>query len=379
MANEKVIKTTNGYFDIVGTIEVDDKVFALDVPGKKNANWRMNTFNPKITGADGQSMYVRINDGYDVVKGKKIFAKSVSDTDLTIEFKDRFTEGIVSKVNEKSFFKVGIGKKTEVNEQGKEYKVWEFKNFLTVYDLVRYLQEVMPLASKHKIRLTGRLKYSVYQEEVQRNYELQKVYILTGNEEEGKELAPGFNFTQNVVVTNGAVDTENFETEGIANINTQVVVRVAKDKYELLPLTMKVRAEEEKRATYKKMIDKFFTVEGDTVRRINIDGYFNSGFIAGAVTEEDLPEEAKELIEDGLYSIEDVLKMYATRERVDETVIKRPVLKKDKDSGKPVVDMSDSEYTMADLKAIGEAVIVTETKIEVSTEDEDFLAELDGI
>lgn len=378
MADEKVIKTTNGYFDIVGTIEIDDKVFAIDSPGKKNMNWRMNVFNPKVLGVDGQSMYIRINDGYDTVKGKTIFAKSINDTDLTIKFVDRMNPNIISQVNDKSFFKVGVARKTETNEVGKEYKVWEYKNFITVYDLIKFLKDVMPIGSKHKVRLIGRIKHSVYQEEVSRNYEIQKVFILTGNEDEGKELTPGFNFTQNVIITDGAIDISNFDEDGVANINAKVITK-ASGKYSLLPITLKIRAAEEKRSTYKKTMERYFSVHGDTVRRINIDGYFNSGFIAGNVTEEDLPEEARELIEDGFYSLEDVLKMYATRDRVDEAVIKRPLLKKDKDSGRLSVDMSDLEYTMEDIEAIETAAIVSETKVETSVEDEDFLKELDGM
>lgn len=378
MTEERVIKTTNGYFDIVGTIEVDDKVFTIDSPGKKNVNWRMNIFNPKVSGLEGQSMYIRINDGYDAVKGKNIYAKSVNDTDLTIQFADRLNPNIISQVNDRSFFKVGIGKKTEVNEQGKEYKTWEYKNFITVYDLITFLKSIMPLGSKFKVRMVGRIKYSVYQEEVLRNYDLQRIYILTGNEEEGKDLAPGFNFTQSVVITEGAVVSDNIDTEGVAIVTGQVINKVS-GKYEMLPVTFKMRPSEEKKATYKKMLEKYFTVHGDTVRRVNIDGYFNSGFIAGNVTEEDLPDDAKELIEDGIYEMEDVLKLYATRERVDEAIIKRPLLKKDKDTNMPSVDMSDLDYTMQDIKSIEVTSVATEVKVETTVEEDDFLKELDDI
>ena len=94
------------------------------------------------------------------------------------------------------------------------------------------------------------------------------------------------------------------------------------------------------------------------------------------VKEEDLPQEAKELIEDGLYSKEEVLKMYVNRDRVDELLVIRPLIRKV--DGKPMVDFDDKEFELKDLE--GKVVeIQKEEVINNETEVDDLLNELENL
>ena len=363
--NNNAKRVTNGRFDFIGRVAVDSKVFAFDVPGKNNTNWLQNIFNPKIEGDNGESMYVRISDGYDKVKGKTLYAKSTSDAQLEIPFADRNNANMIKLVDDKSFVKVAISKKVEKNDQGKEYKVWDFKKFLSLYDAIRFISEVMPLASKNKIRITGRVKYSTYNGEIQRGYELQTFYLLENNEDQGKELPNQFSFVQNIVLTKDCIDKSQWENDGVAVINGKLFQKKpkVKDTYEILHLPILIKADtQEKKDTYERVINRYLTVQDDNVRRINIEGFFNSGFIASNVTGDDLPQEAKDLILDGLYTEEEVFKMYANRESVDEVVFKRPLIKKIND--KPTVDMADNEYTIDDInKALTEMDVINETQV----------------
>ena len=377
MTEQKDKKQTLGYFDVIGEVAVDSKAFALLQAGKNNANWIQNVFNPRIDGADGQSKYMRFSSGYDTTKGKKIFAQSKSKTSLEIPFGDRKNQNMIDLVDDKSFIKVGIGKVIEKNaETNKEYKVWEFNKFLDAFDAIEFLNKMMPLASKNKVRLVGKIKYSVYNDEVQTNYELQTIYLLNGNEEEGKELASKFCFTQNVLLTEGAVDKSKLETEGTVKVATNVYVKI-KQEYKVLPLEfMMIAKDDSQKETFKKVIDRYFDIKGDTVRRINLDCRFESGYIASNVEESDLPDDAKELIEDGLYSKEEVMKMYANKDRVDRLVITRPLIKKI--DNKPQVDFDDKEFELKDLE--GKVVeIAKDEVIQSESEVDELLSELENL
>lgn len=359
MANERQIKTTNGYFDVVGEIIIDAKTFTLGQPGKNNQNWIQNIFNPKIEADNGKSMYMRLSSGYDAVKGKTIYARSKSETNLEVAFGDRMNENIVSLVDEKSFIRVGVNKELVKDEAtGKEYKQWVYKNFLDTFDVVAFLQQIMPLASKQKVRMTGAIRFSTYNGEVQRNYELQSIYLLNGNEDEDKEMQPKLEFTQNVLLTKGCVVDELDKENGVATVNALVMIKEKKE-FKTVPLKLLMKPQDEKtRETYKKLIPRFFEVPEDKVRKINLECIFEVGYVAGNVSEEDLPQEAKELLDMGLYSMEEVMKMYAVRQRVDNLLIRRPKMKIV--DGKPSVEMNDNEYLPSDLVGKGAEVIEEE-------------------
>lgn len=359
MANERQIKTTNGYFDVVGEIIIDAKTFTLGQPGKNNQNWIQNIFNPKIEADNGKSMYMRLSSGYDAVKGKTIYARSKSETNLEVAFGDRMNENIVSLVDEKSFIRVGVSKELVKDEAtGKEYKQWVYKNFLDTFDVVAFLQQIMPLASKQKVRMTGAIRFSTYNGEVQRNYELQSIYLLNGNEDEDKEMQPKLEFTQNVLLTKGCVVDELDKENGVATVNALVMIKEKKE-FKTVPLKLLMKPQDEKtRETYKKLIPRFFEVPEDKVRKINLECIFEVGYVAGNVSEEDLPQEAKELLDMGLYSMEEVMKMYAVRQRVDNLLIRRPKMKIV--DGKPSVEMNDNEYLPSDLVGKGAEVIEEE-------------------
>lgn len=357
-ANERQIKTTNGYFDVIGEIIIDAKTFTLGQPGKNNQNWIQNIFNPKIEADNGKSMYMRFSSGYDAVKGKTIYARSKSETNLEVAFGDRNNENIVNLIDDKSFIRVGIAKELVKDEAtGKEFKQWTYKNFLDTFDVVAFLQQVMPLASKQKVRITGTIKFSTYNGEVQRNYDIQSIYLLNNNEDEGKEMQPKLEFTQNVLLTKGCVVNELDKEDGVATVNALVMIKEKKE-FKTVPVKLLMKPQDEKaRETYKKLIPKFFEVEEDKVRKITLECIFEVGYISGNIKEEELPEEAKELLDMGLYSMEEVMKMYAVRQRVDNLLIRRPKMKVVE--GKMNVEMNDTEYLMSDLDG-REAEVVQE-------------------
>lgn len=357
--NERQLRTTNGYFDVVGEIVVDTKTFTLGQPGKNNQNWIQNIFNPRIDADNGKSMYMRFSSGYDAVKGKTIYTRSKNESNLEVSFVDRNNENILNLVDEKSFIKVGISKEMIKDEAtGKEYKQWKYKNFLDTFDVVAFLQQVMPMASKQKVRITGTIKFSTYNGEVQRNYDIQSIYLLNNNEEVGKEMQPKLEFTQNFLLTKGCVIDELDGEKGIATVNALVMIREKKE-FKTVPVKLLMKPQDEQaKETYKRLIPRFFEIDEDKVRRINLECIFEVGYVSGNVNENELPDDAKELLDLGLYTLEEVMKMYAVRERVDNLLIRRPKVKIV--DGKVNFELSDTEYLLSDLDGKGAEVIEEE-------------------
>lgn len=385
MTKEVNKRQTLGRFDIVGNIAIDSKVFTMGSKGKSNSTWISNVFNPRIEGSNGASMFMRIQDGYDEIKGRTLYLRSVNEESMEIKFQDRMNQALVSMVNEKSFVKVFTKRVEKVNEEtGNKFMAWEEpQKFLTVFDAITYLNGLLPLASKQKVRMTGDIRYSTYNGKIQKNFELRAFYILTNNEEVGKELPLGFNFTQNIILLKDAVNMDRFDSEGVATVQAKLYVKRAKvkDSYELLTLPLTIRATEENKETYRRVLDKYMTVKDDkTVRRINIEGFFQTGYISGNIDKKDLPQNALELIEDGFYSEEEVMRMFMKKERVDETILRRPIIKIT--DGVPDVDKSDEEYTMEDIKAAMEGVVEEETIMVTETTSmasDSLLDELNGL
>ena len=379
-------KQTFGYFKITGYITVDDKTFTLNSKGKNNKNWISNIFNPKLEDGKGKSMYLKIQDGFDNIKGKKIYTTLKNSSDLLeVSFADRKNENIINNIDEKSFIKIGIDRET-VTEGDKSFLVWKYNKYLTAYDAISYLSSVMDIGNKYKITITGRAKYQVFNGELKRNYELQSLYFLDGNEIKlDKDLnviqTPAecdFSLNQNVIIREGAVDLSEWK-DGVATVDCLIYQKKKKDTFELIHVPMVIRAlDESKKNIYEKIINKYFTVGEGTIRRINLQCKYNSGYVAGNVTLDELPVEALELIEDGLYSREEVFKLYANKTRVDEIVIVRPVMKNI--NNVLTIDASDKEYTEEDLNRALTANDNEETiKVNSSNEDIDLLKELEGL
>lgn len=376
MANENnQKKQTLGSFNITGYITVDDKTFEMNKAGKNNKNWIMNVFNPKVEDKEGKSMYMRFMDGFDKVKGKRIFARTKDNSNIEISFADRDKEALLEQLDDFSFVKVGLGKeKVKDEETGKEYERWNFRKFITSYDAIALLKEVLEIGKTYKVRMIGNQKFNLFNGNMNRNYDLQTIYILP--EDDTSEC--DFGFKHNILLDSESVNMDKWAEEGIANIKAKVYQKKNKNEYEVLEVPFVIRANEDNKEKYENVIKKHLLVEEEgVIRRINIAGIYNCGYISGKVEEEDLPEEIKEMIKDGIYTKEQILNMNSKKERVDELVIRKPVIRRI--DGILKVDKSNDEFKPEDLENL---VVETEDEeIEIPDEelDDELLDELESL
>lgn len=365
-------RQTYGNFEATGIITVTPDTFQINLDSKNNPTYKYSRVNMKMEDNNGGSFYLNVMDGFDSVKGKMIYANikdSETNEQMKIAFSDRHNEEILKHIADKSLIRVAL-RKVKNEESGR--MEWEYKDFLAMYDVISYLKD--RLQTGMKLRVTGQTKYSMYNDRLNKDLQVQRIYVLP--EDDNSKL--GFTFSQNVILTEGCLDDSKWESENILHIKSKVRMRKSAGIYETYTLPLVLRANPEKKESYQRMIDRYLKVDGDTVRRIRLEGRYNIGYVATQVTKEDLPQEALELIEDGFYTEEEVLKMYANRDRVDEMTINRPSMIKPKNEGeKPRVDMSDDEFKLEDLV---NTVVEPEPEIVVETSDDDdlsFLEELD--
>ena len=376
MSEEKQLKTSTGYFDVVANVLVDENTFSLNQVGKNNANWISNIFNPKVDAGNGQSMFMKFNSGFDKVNGKTIYAISESDSSLQIPFADRKNDALLKVVKDSSFIKVGYKKEVVKNpENGKEYKQWVYEKFVDAYDVVEFLQRVMPLATTQKVHIKGKIKFSANNGEVYRNFDLQTIYLLNGNEDEGKELPLKLEFTQNILLKEGSIDRKD-EDKGTITVNA-LILNKSKGEYQTLPVNNLVKFNEEDKNAKLNMINKYLEAPEGKVRRVNVLGLFEVGSSSGSVTYDDLPQEAKDLVDDGIYSMEEIQKIYAKQDFVNNLLIRKPVVKKLDNSIK--IDFDDDEYTLADLEGKS-ADVDEEIDLDLGdNEENDLLKELEDL
>jgi hypothetical protein len=375
MAEEKKLKLSYGTFDVTGKITVvPDNTFQIDLKGKNSPTFNYSRINMKFEDDQGNSFYLNAMDGFDTQKGRVIYANikdSQTNEQMQVNFADRHNEEIIKHIDNRSFVSVAL-RKVE-NEEGK--KLWEYKNFLALYDAINYIKDRFETGMK--IRVTGKTRYSTYNDSLNKDFQINNIYLLEGENE--NNFDSGFIFRQDVILKEDSVDLKEWDEKSVAKVNAEVLTK-DKSGYHLLKLPLVIRAKEEDKDVRKKVIEKFLTVEEGKVRRIKLEGRYKAGYESGQLKEDELPEEALELIELGLYDKEEVLKMYVNRDRVDELAIVRPVVYK-KQGEKPSVDYSDEDYTLEDLLSI-EVKLPWEQEVKVESEESDdddlgFLDDLD--
>jgi hypothetical protein len=359
---------TLGTFEARGIITVTPDTFQTDLKGKNNPNWNYSRINMKMEDGKGGTFYLTASDGFDVTKGRTIYANiKDSEEQIQIQFADRHNETILSQVDERSFIRIALRKVP--NNEGK--MVWEYHNFLTLYDAINFLKDRLQTGMKLYVR--GRTRYSTYNDYLNKDFDIQAIYLLP--EDEDTDL--GFKFFQNILLTSDSLDDSKFDEELVAHLKAKLYLKKKKDVYEVINLPLVIRATEQNKDSVRKMMDKFFKVDEDKVRRIRVEGRYVRGYTEKKITEADLPEEALELIELGLYDKEEVLNMYAKDKPIDELQVIRPVINKDKDD-KIKVDMDDDTYKPEDLVNLIKEPEETVVELEVSDDDDlSFLDELD--
>lgn len=400
MAREKerkALKKGKASFNLIGRIKVTDKTFNLD--NSYDSGWTDNSMYVGVDCGGGNVIYAEMRSGFFPDKDNVIRAYSKDEKDdagksksVEIAWEDRLDESLYDSISDSSFLKVGVEKDV------KEKTV--YKKFLTAYDAVDYLNE--HLEDGMIVNVKGTLGYSEYEENVSTKKDITSI-VLSKVEDEKDFKAT---FSQTILVDSKSIGKKNEEKNTI-ELSAYVIDYVGKPKINgekievkqnvTFPKLFEVAINENPEITAK-MLQKFFKPKKGKVAEITVTGNLVEGGSTVVITEDDIPDDIKELIEMGLYSEEEAEKKIAVGNngnREKRMIILKPDITyvgKD-ENRKPTVAFEDAKYDEDDLyfyeQAINEAFansenadiseMESEDADEDTSEDDDLLAMLEGM
>lgn len=400
MAKEKerkALKKGKASFNLIGRVKVTDKTFNLD--NSYDSGWTDNSMYVGVDCGGGNIIYAEMRSGFFPDKDNVIRAYSKDEKDdegksksVEIAWEDRLDESLYDSISDSSFLTVGVEKDV------KEKTV--YKKFLTAYDAVDYLNE--HLEDGMIVNVKGTLGYSEYEENVSTKKDITSI-VLSKVEDEKDFKAT---FSQTILVDSKSIGKKNEEKNTI-ELSAYVVDYVGKPKIDgekivvrqnvTFPKLFEVAINENPEITAK-MLQKFFKPKKGKVAEITVTGNLVEGGSTVVITEDDIPDDIKELIEMGLYSEEEAEKKIAVGNngnREKRMIILKPDITyvgKD-ENRKPTVAFEDAKYDEDDLyfyeQAINEAFANSENADisemesgdadEDTSEDDDLLAMLEGM
>lgn len=388
----KALKKGKATFNLIGRAKVTDKIFNLD--NSYDSGWTDNSMYVGIDCGNGNVVYAEMRSGFFPDKDNTIRAYSKDEKDDTgksksveIAWEDRLDESLYDSISDSSFITVGVEKDV------KDKTV--YKKFLTAYDAVEYLKE--HLEDGMIVNVKGNLGYQEYDDNVSTRKDITSIVLSKVTDEADFKAT----FSQTILVDSKSVGKKN-EEKGTIELSAYVVDYVGKPKINgekvevkknvTYPKQFEIAINEKPEITVK-MIQKFFKPKKGKVTELTVAGNLVEGGSTVNITEDDIPDDIKELIEMGLYSEEEAERKCAVgnngnRER------RMIVLKPDityvgtGDDRKPTIAFEDGKYDEDDLYFYEQALLDAgadtsgdnvDADEDDSSEDDDLLAMLEGM
>ena len=391
----KALKKGKATFNLIGRVKVTDKTFNLD--NSYDSGWTDNSMYVGVDCGNGNTVYAEMRSGFysDPDKESVIRAYSKDEKDdagksksVEIAWEDRLDESLYDSISDSSFLTVGVEKDV------KDKTV--YKKFLTAYDAVEYLNE--HLEDGMIVNVKGTIGYSEYEGNVSTKKEITSI-VLSKIDDEADFKAT---FSQTILVDSKSIGKKN-DDKGTMELAAYVVDYVGKPKIDgekievkknvTYPKTFEVAINENPEITAK-MLQRFFKPKKGKITEITVTGNLVEGGSTVNITEDDIPDDIKELIEMGLYSEEEAEKKIAVgngnRER--RMIIVKPDITYvgTGDDRKPTVAFEDGKYDEDDLYFYEQALLdagaepssdndTDSENEETSSEDDDLLAMLEGM
>ena len=389
----KALKKGKATFNLIGRVKVTDKTFNLD--NSYDSGWTDNSMYVGVDCGNGNTVYAEMRSGFFPDKDNVIRAYSKDEKDdagksksVEIAWEDRLDESLYDSISDSSFLTVGVEKDV------KDKTV--YKKFLTAYDAVEYLNE--HLEDGMIVNVKGTIGYNEYEGNVSTKKEITSI-VLSKIDDEADFKAT---FSQTILVDSKSIGKKN-DDKGTMELVAYVVDYVGKPKIDgekievkknvTYPKTFEVAINENPEITAK-MLQRFFKPKKGKITEITVTGNLVEGGSTVNITEDDIPDDIKELIEMGLYSEEEAEKKIAVgngnRER--RMIIVKPdiIYVGTGDDRKPTVAFEDGKYDEDDLYFYEQALLdagvepssdddTDSESEETSSEDDDLLAMLEGM
>lgn len=324
-------------FNLVGRAKVSDFTFKLDVESsREDSDWVYNQMNLGIDCGKYGTIYADLMGGYGTDRENIVYVHGKKDgkddfkSNFKIDWEDRFDEDVLKTVGDMCFITVGL-------EKGEDDKT-VYKKFISQYDAIKYTEE--NLKEDMVVTVKGNLEWSVYNEKVQVKKTITSICLSKAEEKDFKA-----SFTQTVLLDGDSIGKYDKETNSIP-ITGYVIENIRNEfngkslihnidgktvKSMNLPLVKQFNfmvGEDKEQA--KKML-KVFKTKGKKISQLTIEGYFTRGDVnTTEVTESDIPDDIKELIELGYIDKDEILGQIALKNggnKPESMVVSKPHIK----------------------------------------------------
>lgn len=350
---KKTIKKSDwvSNFTLIGKPTINDYTFKIDEKSDKS-NWIYNALNLGLDcGEKHGVVYSELMGGYSEDGENKVFAHGKKEdgsddfeSQIVVDWEDRFNDEILKEIGELSFLTVGLEKTSE----GKTF----YKKFLSAYDAIAYIKE--HLTEDMVLNVKGNLKYSKYNDVVQVRKNITSI-VLSKADDASKYAA---RFTQTILIDkdSASLKADNIDKDkGIMYINARVLDYVK----EVNGIEVKGQHPYNKQFEFemdfsnetqcKKIMDKLFKVKKG-ITQLTMEGEFIEGGAVVTATLDDLPDDIKDLVEMGVYTEEEACaKCTANGGRERRMVLKKPQIKLVGDDKTPVIQKFEERYTEEEL------------------------------
>lgn len=353
--NTTALKKGKATFNFIGKAKVNDYTFDLD--HTYDSGWTSNIMNIGIDCGNGNIVFAEMSSGYFPNKENKINVhgvkqdennKTVDDYDnkFTIDWEDRNDKDILETIARGDFITVGI----EKDEKGNTF----YKSFITAYDAVEYLSE--HLADETVVNVRGNI---VYETDGERVYIKKKItsFVLSKCEPEKYKAT----FTQTILLDDGSIGKPD-KTKNTIPVSAYVIDYIGKPKINgkkievkqnfTIPVTYELEINENPELTARQ-IAKLYKAKKNEIIEITVEGNLVEGGSIVNITEDDIPDDIKELIELGLYTEEEALAKCAVgnTSREKRMIITKPAITYvgEGETRKPTASRDTKKYKSNDL------------------------------
>ena len=388
----KALKRGRATFNLIGRAKITDKTFNID--NTYESGWTDSSMYIGIDCGNGNTVYAEMRGGFFPDGDNVIRAYSKDRDDDTgksesaeIAWEDRLDESWIDTISDSSFITVGV----EKDVKGKTV----YKKFLSAYDAVEYLND--HLENDVVVNIKGNIGYSEYEGNVSMKKEITSI-VLSKIENEDDFKAT---FSQTILVDSKSIGKKN-EEKGTMELSAYVVDYVGKPKIDgkkveikqnvVYPKVFEVEINEKPEITAK-MLQKFFKPKKGKITEVTVVGKLIEGGTIVNITDDDIPDDIKELIEMGLYSEEEGKKRCAvgSNNREKRMIVIKPDITYvgSGDERRPTVAFEDAKYDESDLYFYEQALLDAGVEAdsddtdaesnETSSEDDDLLAMLDNM
>lgn len=366
-------------FTLVGEAVVNDYTFKLDEHSNKS-DWVYNQLNLNINcGEKYGKVSCELMGGYGSERNNVVYVHGKNEdgsddfkTQNTIDWDDRFDESILEDIGDLCFINIGLEKDI------KEHTV--AKRFLTPYDAINYINE--HLEDGMVVNVRGQLRYTIYNGTVQCRKEINSIFLSKAEPENYRAT-----FVQTVLIDKDSAGKDTIDKDtGIMNVYAYVLEKFKEyNGWDLtdngsikggifVPLKKTFEFDLKGKDPNKtaKLINSIFKVKKG-VTQITFEGEFVETGAAVTATEDDLTDDIKDLIDCGVYTLEEALaKCSVNGQRERKMFLLKPQIKMigDDDAKTPQIQKFDEQFEEEDLQL--DCLVPRETEDNEESEEVPF-------